>query len=291
MALGCEVEPVLVDLVSLEHIAKAERARLASPRVNLRSFWRDYLLGRQLGLGFELMASTTAYRQLMMLQIERLELADNHTVVDLGCGTGEFPLLVARTHGSPTGLRLIEVDYVAEALVRGRQRLDRASRGSGIASAFWVAADVEAGRERSLPIARGSADAVLASLLLSYVSHPEDLLGQIHDVLRPGGRLVVSTMRRDADISKIYVDGIAELPPDRVREHFGMEAGRRFSELQRQFLNHAARLMTLEEEGVFRFWDSAELAAAVSKVGFTNVVAAPAFGEPPQAVVVSAVRA
>ncbi len=98
-------------------------------------------------------------------------------------------------------------------------------------------------------------------------------------------------LRRDADISRIYLDGIAELPPDRVRDHFGVEAGRDFHVLQRCFLNDAARLMHFEEAGLFRFWDAGELAEMVKKAGFRNVRSERTFGTPPQAVVVSADRA
>jgi hypothetical protein len=102
---------------------------------------------------------------------------------------------------------------------------------------------------------------------------------------------VLSSLRRDADISRIYVDSIAELPPDRVREHFGVEASRDFDLLQRRFLNDAARLMQFEETGLFRFWDAGELSEMVKKAGFQNVRSERAFGTPPQAVVVSAERA
>ena len=291
MALGREVAPALIDLVAVEEIGRAERARTAAPRVDLRRFWRDYLLGRDLRIGFELMTSTTAYRELMVLQIEQLALAESDTVVDLGAGTGDFPLLTAAAPDCPAGLHIIQLDHVTEALARGMRRFDsKRLPGSGM-KVTWIAADLEVDAQKALPLASGSADAVLASLLISYVSRPEALLRDVRELLRPGGRLVLSTLRRDADISRIYVDGIAELPPDRVRDHFGAEASRDFHVLQRRFLNDAARLMHFEETGLFRFWDAGELVEMVKKAGFQNVRSERTFGTPPQAVVVSAERA
>jgi ubiquinone/menaquinone biosynthesis C-methylase UbiE/dienelactone hydrolase len=290
MALGRRVRPALIDLVAVEAAGRAERARVALPSVDLRRFWRDYLLGRDMRMGFELMTSTSSYRELMACQIERLALREGDTVVDLGAGTGELPALVANDPDCPGGLHLIQLDHVTEALARGMKRFDRGSfRGSEM-TVTWVGADLELDGRKSLPLASRRADAVIASLVISYLARPEVLLQNVYDLLRPGGRLVLSSLRRDADISRIYVDSIAELPPDRVREHFGVEASRDFDLLQRRFLNDAARLMQFEEVGLFRFWDAGELSEMVKKAGFQNVRSERAFGTPPQAVVVSAER-
>ena len=109
-------------------------------------------------------------------------------------------------------------------------------------------------------------------------------------VLRPAGTLVLSSMRRDADISKVYVDAMAELPPDRRRARFGVEAAVDFEGLQHVFLNDAARLMQLEDEGRFRFWDADELAQLLAEAGFEPLHLEPAFGDPAQAVIVQARR-
>jgi SAM-dependent methyltransferase len=241
------------------------------------------------------MTSTTAYGQLMGVQLEKLALRDGDTVVDLGSGVGDFPLAVSRREELGGDLNVIEVDLVTPALARARERLASAAPPSAQADGpglrvTHVAADLDRTGATCLPFSPGSADAVIASLLISYLSRPEHLLREILGLLRPGGRCVLSSMKRDADISRIYVDGIAELPPDRVREHFGREASREFGTLQRRFLNDAVRLLDLEEQGLFRFWDADELIELVEKAGFCEVEATPAFGDPPQAVVVSARR-
>lgn len=295
MALGGPVTPALPDLSELERVGKAERSRRPPPQVDLRSFWHDYLLGRDRKLGIELMTSTTAYGQLMAVQLDRLDLCDGDTVVDLGSGAGDFPLAVAQADVVPRSLHLIEVDLVTPALARARERfaakVTRPANGRPTRICVsHLAADLDRSGQAALPLLPGSAEAVMASLLISYLSHPASFLRETFALLKPGGRIVLSTLKRDADISRIYVDGIAELPPDRVRARFGDEASREFDALQRRFLNDAARLLDLEEQGLFRFWDAAELVELVEKAGFIEVEAAHAFGDPPQAVVVSARR-
>jgi ubiquinone/menaquinone biosynthesis C-methylase UbiE len=131
---------------------------------------------------------------------------------------------------------------------------------------------------------------VLASLLASYLRDPDALLREAHRLLRPGGRLVVSSMRRDADTSKLYVEGVEELKAGRGRALLGEQDPQAVVEASRSFLNDASRLLTLEEDGTFRFYDPDELVAAVRAAGFRDVRADESFGDPPQAVVVSARR-
>jgi len=223
----------------------------------------------------------------MNTQIDRLSLEPGQHVVDLGGGTGDFSVILAE-RGAPEGLRVTQIDLVPEALVRAHERLDRfADPGFAVRR---LAADLDLAVTSSVPIGAKSADAILASLMLSYVTDPKALLEALFSVLRPGGRLVLSSMRRDADISRIYVNSIAELPPDRRESHFGQSSAEDFEELQRVFLNDAAKLMQLEEDGQFRFYDEQELCGMLRSAGFSSISAERAFGDPPQAVVVSASR-
>ena len=286
MATGRTVSPQLPDLDALDLRTRAERARRPRPDLQPSRFWEDYLLGRDRRFGFELMSATTPYRDLMELQIERLALGPDDHVIDLGSGTGDFAIQLAR-HARPAGLRVTQLDLVPGALGRGRQRLERVFPDAPFRVAR-LAADLELDGY-GMPLAPGSADAIIASLLLSYVEDPHRLLCAMCELLRPGGRLVLSSMRRDADISRIYVDSIAELPPDRRRAHFGVDSDE-FDEIQRVFLNDASKLLQLEEDGRFHFWDADELAEMCHKAGLEPIASDASFGTPPQAVIVTARR-
>ena len=126
---------------------------------------------------------------------------------------------------------------------------------------------------------------------INYVENPHALLRQAYSMLKPGGRLVLSSLRPDADTSRICVDGVAELRSGLGRAALGAAGERRLGESLRGFINDAARLLDLEEQGIFRFWAEAELLDIVKRAGFEGVSAMPAFGEPPQAFIVSANRA
>ena len=141
------------------------------------------------------------------------------------------------------------------------------------------------GHEAGLPFADDSYDAIVCSLLLSYLQHPADCLSECHRVLKPGGRLVVSSMKPDADTSTIYrefIDAIEATPDDALsdsREEILASA--------RLLLNKAAELMRHEQEGLFCFFTAEQLTSLVRRAEFAHVRIRHAYGSPPQAIVVS----
>jgi ubiquinone/menaquinone biosynthesis C-methylase UbiE len=291
MAVGREIEPIVPDVEGLEARRLAERARLPKQETNVREFWRDYLLGQERTLGFELMTSISPYQELMARQVQALQLGPGQTVVDLGSGTGALPLFLARRVDAAAGIRIVACDYIREAHKRARQRLADIKSSNHLTVQF-VECDLDgAGRQGSIPVAGGSVRAVLASLFLSYVSDPAAMLREIRRVLAPGGILVASTLRRDADMSKLYSEGAVELRSGLARELFGADEEQKVDAALRSYLNEASRLLDFEEAGTFRFWDAAEFVELLQRAGFKDINTAAVFGHPPQAVVASARRA
>jgi hypothetical protein len=101
---------------------------------------------------------------------------------------------------------------------------------------------------------------------------------------------VLSTLRRDVDISRIYLDVSSELRSGAALRSLSASDEREIEADLRDFLNEAARLLDLEERGIFHFWNTDELVALLRDAGFSNVETSVSFGDPPQAIVASAVR-
>jgi SAM-dependent methyltransferase len=103
------------------------------------------------------------------------ELPTDATVVDIGCGDG-FHLDLIRRHG-PSGWTLVGVEPDLDAAERARAR--------GLT--------VHATTLAEAPIEPGSADLVMLLHTIEHVPNPTEVLGQIAEILAPGGQLVVVT--------------------------------------------------------------------------------------------------
>lgn len=134
-----------------------------------------------------------------------------------------------------------------------------------------------------LPFADCSFDRIACSLVLSYLDNPLETLREFHRVLAPGGRVVVSSMRPDTDMSRIYQALLLRLEAGAdVPIPAGMTRVEFVADLRR-FLSSAAFLLTLAEEGHFVFFTQPELRRLLERAGFRRVESFTAFGDPPQA--------
>ncbi len=287
MALGERKHGIIPRVSRIAAARSAELARIPRAQTDVRGFWADYLLGRSRVLGMELLTATAAYRNFMEAQVSMLRLASGHRVADLGAGTGEFA--VSLRCGGPTGVVVLEFDFVREALVRARSRKETNDERFEVTTRQCIS-DLDLQRGSGIPLASQSLDAVLASLVISYVANPERLLREIYQVLKPGGRAVISSMVHDADAMMLFHDGLLEYATTEARASLGQAVDGAFDALVRDFLNDGSRLLDLEERGRFRFWEASELRFAVANAGFVEVEARHEFGEPPQAVIVTARR-
>ncbi len=103
------------------------------------------------------------------------EVSAGERVLDLGCGAGHFLSLIRRRQADPIGVEISE-----RALARARAREPEAET-------HLLAAD------GSIPLQHGSIDLVWCSEVLEHVADVGQLLNEVRRVLRPGGRLLVTT--------------------------------------------------------------------------------------------------
>jgi hypothetical protein len=108
-------------LRTVDRIREAEsRRRRSKVRIDLRRFWRDYLLGREGLVGMDLLTSTSTYRDMMRRQIDGLALDASSRVLDLGSGTGALERELE--HVDPRPDQVVSLDIVLDALKRSSGR-------------------------------------------------------------------------------------------------------------------------------------------------------------------------
>ncbi len=105
-------------------------------------------------------------------------------------------------------------------------------------------------------------------------------------MLKPGGRLLISSMKPDSDISLIFTDYVTK-----VREFNLADTEIKDQEMNltaaRAMLNEAAGLFELEEDGYFRFHSENELVAMLESAGFKNIKVTSSLGKPEQVFIIT----
>jgi ubiquinone/menaquinone biosynthesis C-methylase UbiE len=129
-------------------------------------------------------------------------------------------------------------------------------------------------------------DKIAASLFISYVYNPDLILRDFCRMLKPGGLLLVSSMKPDSDISTLFTDYITSVHSSL---QYSTSAEEREDDLAaaRAMLNEVAALFTLEEDGYFRFYAEEELASMFEAAGFIDIKTYRSLGDPAQAVIVT----
>ena len=291
LAIGRELPPFKRSARGLRRLGSKESERIPPINLALKEFWRDYLIGRDRSFGSELLASGSAYCRMMEVQASLLDLRSGDRLLDLGSGNGAFELQLQRWPECPPSLFVSSIDFVDEALRRARARLHSEHLPTCELTVEFTNANLNLlHRKTSVPMKSGCFDGVIASFLVSYLENPQLVLQEMHRLLRSGGRLVVSSLCSDADISLLYAESVAEFQLGVAGSDLPGIEDAELSMVAQNFLNDAARILQLEESGIFRFWEAAELRDLVSNAGFSDVEVTTSLGNPPQALIVSATR-
>jgi len=101
--------------------------------------------------------------------------------LDLGCGTGNYTIELAKR-----GADVVGIDTSEEMLGCARIKAQKAD----------IKASFKAADAMNLPFPDSSFDAVLSNGLLCFLKEPEKALMEMHRVLKPGGRVVVGVLNR-----------------------------------------------------------------------------------------------
>jgi 2-polyprenyl-3-methyl-5-hydroxy-6-metoxy-1,4-benzoquinol methylase len=136
--------------------------------------------------------------------------------LEIGCGRGGFACWLARQAPRPT--RIYAADFASSAVAMGQEFASQ----NGISGITWMCADIQ-----NLPFAAGSFDTIFSLETVEHVPDPPQAFRELARVLKPGGRLLLSTPNYFSTIG-LY------------RVYLGLR-GRVFTE-EGQPINHFTRL-------------------------------------------------
>lgn len=122
-----------------------------------------------------------------LILVEKLGIKPGHNVLDIGCGTGRLTLHVAGIVGSNG--KVVGIDPSGQRIEIARRKLRYAPFDN---------ISFEAGNSNDLHnFKNGSFDIVYLNIVLHWIHDKEDALAQIYRVLKPGGRLGITTGNKD----------------------------------------------------------------------------------------------
>jgi len=140
-------------------------------------------------------------------------LTEGMTVLDLGSGAGIDCFLASQQVG-PSG-RVIGVDMTPEMLERARAN----ARSGGYDNVEFRLGEIE-----SLPVADATVDVVISNCVLNLSTDKARVLAEVHRVLKPGGRVVISDMVSDLPVPAVLegnLDAVAACLPTYRDEYLG----------------------------------------------------------------------
>src|SRR3989442_1369561 len=191
------------------------KARHSKRKPALREFWQAHLDRAQ-----HLM-HVSAYWHFLE-QIARLAgpLERGERVLDPGCGNGELGLFLLtqqayRVRGEPGPKFLpphyVGLDFVPSALTSARINLAQAaaelrdkSPATAMAHPLLTTTLLAADLDQPLPIRDNHFDRIVCNLVLGYLQDPLFTLREFVRVLSPGGKMVITSLKPQADLSHIY---------------------------------------------------------------------------------------
>jgi SAM-dependent methyltransferase/esterase/lipase len=220
-----------------------------------REFWKSYLDK------YSFVVNIPDYWDLMNLVYILLgELKPQDRILDAGCGIGNYetflrikllyaarnqPILLRKQHQA---LHYVGLDFVREAMIQAKHSQRNIEKefvqiGAFTASGrLLISSYFLADLETALPFRENTFDKVCCNLVISYLRNPEETVGELVRLLKPGGRIVVTSLKPFADLSQVY------------RNFVKVAKGRADLAEAQKLLSNAGRIKAKEAQGIYQFF-------------------------------------
>lgn len=126
--------------------------------------------------------AATPWHNLVRHWLNRFDDLAPGDALEIGCGRGGFSCWWASQNARPR--RLVAADFSASAVEKAAAHAATLK----LTGVEWRTADIE-----SIPFPAGSFDIVVSCETVEHVPHPAVAFAELHRVLKPGGRLYLTT--------------------------------------------------------------------------------------------------
>lgn len=274
MMLEDVIEPMRKEL-AVQNRAEKDRLKSRSTFTSEteQEFWDHYLTK------YSILSRVPDYNQYLKTVVEMLTINKvNLKILDAGCGNGYLGAYLISHSINSNGLTdkvplfsLCSIDRSEKSLSNAKYGHDGIINNGNLAHKFSQKnRPVCAYRVVDLnsPIDNESNffDRICSSLVLSYLDDPIKTLKELIRVLKPGGLIVVSSIKPQADLSQIYRDFL-----DVCKNNDEIA-------IARELLNEAGKIKQKEGEGRYRFFSETELKTLLIGSHLENIRCIRSFG-------------
>lgn len=280
-------EPNVRDIAAQNRVEKNRlRALRKVTKDEEKEFWGKYLSD------YILITKSPDFRNLLSLADLMLgPPRQGERILDAGCGNGHYCawLLWSTSakirEAQQNGISLqniqreyVGLDFVPGALSEASQRLasirgeieTRGEKQTGLRFSFTLN-DLD----QKLPFPDSSFDKICCNLVISYVGNPKFTMRELMRVLKPRGRIVVTSLKPHADLSQVYRNFVVQSASEAEIEE------------ARKLLSNAGKIRKKEEEGQYQFFSESKLRSLISGAGGRDIKSFQAFGDQVYLVVAS----
>lgn len=150
-----------------------------------RIFWNLY------AICYDSISKLTPYQKMQEIILEQSALnSSNMTLLDAGCGSGNFLRLVSQRNILPI---VTAIDASTVMITKAQQKC----KNSKI---HWMQLDLNA----ALPFQDSSFDRIVCTNVLFALQDPKKTVAEFYRVLKPEGRLVIATPKGEFNTNKIF---------------------------------------------------------------------------------------
>lgn len=184
-----------------------------------------------------------------LLLFRELPLIRSGAVLDIGCGTG-FPLTLLAARLGPE-VQVVGIDPWAAAIDRAQRRIT----AMGLPNAQAILGDAT-----QAPFPDTTFDLVVSNLTVNNVDDIPALFQECHRVLKPGGRLCLTTNLNGTfkEVYALMLEALAQLGEETALMALGQQAAARLvpTQLADHFLNSGFEELRMQEADHFPRWAS-----------------------------------
>ncbi len=206
---------------------------------------------------------------------------EGDVVIDAGCGNGFFGLCLLHSMESALGTRSdfarrfvyygldltpggLGQAYSRQNHIKSKLIADTYDQASGVTFAYqrvdFDKIDLGKGEKPvnlRLPFADNSIDKICSSLVVSYLKDPVAFVSELRRILKPGGVVVLSSMKPDCDMTVLYHEFISSETDEAET-----------ADDAQKLLGAAGKIKLKEQSGIYGFFSEEELVSIITVAGF-----------------------